>query len=203
MATQCFAPPETPARRQSGETFRFRPIRLKRFEIWQNSFEADLTVIGSEETLGLGAVDEFNAHRNERHMLIFGSTKKAARFETSKAFAQLFVQRHGIPCARGEVFTSPGPALSLARKFGGRCAVKADGPCLGKGVLVCRSLPEADMAIDEMLVQKKFGKAGEIIVIQELLEGTEISLHALCDGKTTRLFPTSQDHKREKDGRRG
>jgi phosphoribosylamine--glycine ligase len=85
----------------------------------------------------------------------------------------------------------------------GRCAVKADGLALGKGVLICHSVAEADNAISEMLLNKTFGAAGATIVIQELLEGMEISLHALCDGKTVKLFPTAQDHKRALDGDQG
>ena len=81
--------------------------------------------------------------------------------------------------------------------------MKADGLALGKGVLICTSVSEANKAIDEILVGKAFGAAGANIVIQEFLEGMEISLHALCDGKTARLFPTSQDHKRALDGDRG
>jgi phosphoribosylamine--glycine ligase len=84
----------------------------------------------------------------------------------------------------------------FAAELGGKCAVKADGLALGKGVLLCHSAEQAGLAIDEMLVEQKFGAAGSRIVIQQLLEGMEISLHALCDGATTRLFPTSQDHKR-------
>ncbi|MGN6554449.1 MAG: phosphoribosylamine--glycine ligase, partial [Verrucomicrobiota bacterium] len=84
--------------------------------------------------------------------------------------------------------------------LGGRCAVKADGLALGKGVLICANVAEANRAVDEILVGKSFGLAGSQIVIQEFLEGVEISLHALCDGKTAKLFPTSQDHKRALDG---
>jgi len=87
--------------------------------------------------------------------------------------------------------------------LGGRCAVKADGLALGKGVIICSTAAEASAAIDEMLVQSKFGQAGRQIVIQELLEGMEISLHAICDGKTAKLFPTSQDHKRVGEGDTG
>src|SRR5205814_4771741 len=83
------------------------------------------------------------------------------------------------------------------------CAVKAGGLALGKGVLICKSEPEANQAIQEMLVQKNFGAAGAKIVIQEFLEGVEISLHALCDGKTAKLFPAAQDHKRALDGDQG
>ena len=81
--------------------------------------------------------------------------------------------------------------------------MKADGLALGKGVLICRDMAQADRAIEEVLVKKTFGQSGERIVIQELLEGMEISLHALCDGTTAKLFPTSQDHKRALDGDQG
>ena len=95
------------------------------------------------------------------------------------------------------------PQKNLPAALDGRCAVKTDGLALGKGVLICRSVEEADKAIAEMLLHKAFGAAGASIVIQELLEGMEISLHALCDGKTAKLFPTAQDHKRALDDDQG
>ena len=91
----------------------------------------------------------------------------------------------------------------MRRSLDGNCAVKADGLALGKGVLICTSEAEANKAIDEILVGKAFGAAGSRIVIQEFLEGMEISLHAICDGRTAKLFPTSQDHKRALDGDAG
>ena len=97
----------------------------------------------------------------------------------------------------------PTRAKKFAASLDGKCAVKADGLALGKGVLICTSAAEANKAIDEILVSKAFGAAGANIVIQEFLEGMEISLHALCDGKTAKLFPTSQDHKRALDGDKG
>jgi phosphoribosylamine--glycine ligase len=104
--------------------------------------------------------------------------------------------RHGIPTARAADFVEAKAAREFAAALQGKCAVKADGLALGKGVLICHSMAEASRAIDDMLVNQKFGGAGRRIVIQELLEGVEISLHALCDGQTARLFPTAQDHKR-------
>jgi phosphoribosylamine--glycine ligase len=158
---------------------------------------AGLTVVGPDNPLASGIVDLFQ----EQGLRIWGPNRKAARFESSKAFAQAFMERHGIPTARSQTFTATAAARQFAASLGGRCAVKADGLALGKGVLLCRSMDEAARAIEEMLVRQKFGAAGRQIVIQELLEGMEISLHALCDGRSTRLFPTSQDHKRigEKD----
>jgi phosphoribosylamine--glycine ligase len=94
--------------------------------------------------------------------------------------------------------------VAAAKKFcaslGGKCVVKADGLALGKGVLICANQAEAEKAVDEIMVGKAFGAAGARVVIQEFLEGIEVSMHALCDGKTAKIFPTSQDHKRALDG---
>jgi phosphoribosylamine---glycine ligase len=159
----------------------------------------DLTVVGPDNPLALGLVDLFQ----QNGLRIWGPNRKAAQFESSKAFSQEFMERHGIPTARSGTFAEARSAKDFAASLGGRCAVKADGLALGKGVLLCLSPSEANQAIDEILVTKSFGAAGSQIVIQELLEGMEISLHALCDGTCARLFPTSQDHKRALDGDAG
>jgi phosphoribosylamine--glycine ligase len=155
-----------------------------------------LTVVGPDNPLALGVVDLFQRNR----LRICGPNQKAAQFESSKAFSQDFMERHGIPTARSGTFSDAGSARKFAASLDGRCAVKADGLALGKGVLICQDVREADRAIDEILVAKAFGAAGAKIVIQEFLEGMEISLHALCDGATAKLFPTAQDHKRALDG---
>ncbi|HVY70909.1 MAG TPA: phosphoribosylamine--glycine ligase [Verrucomicrobiae bacterium] len=159
----------------------------------------DLVVVGPDNPLALGIVDLFQANG----LRIWGPNKKAAQFEASKVFSQGFMERHGIPTARGGTFDDPAAAKRFAATLGGRCAVKADGLALGKGVLLAGNPAEADRAIDEIMVGKSFGAAGARVVIQEFLEGMEISLHALCDGKTAKLFPTSQDHKRALDGDQG
>lgn len=155
-----------------------------------------LTVVGPDNPLALGLVDRFQQHGQR----IWGPNQQAAQFESSKAFSQDFMERHGIPTARAGTFSDEASARNFAEALGGRCAVKADGLALGKGVLVCGNVTEAHRAIDEILVGKAFGAAGARIVIQEFLEGMEISLHALCDGRTAKLFPTAQDHKRALDG---
>ncbi len=160
---------------------------------------ADLTVVGPDNPLALGIVDLFHKHG----LRIWGPNQKAARFEASKAFSQRFMEQYGLPTARAGTFADFPSASRFAASLGGRCAVKADGLALGKGVLICRDMAQADSAIEEMLVKKSFGTAGANIVIQELLEGMEISLHALCDGRTAKLFPSSQDHKRALDGDAG
>ena len=159
----------------------------------------DLTVVGPDNPLALGVVDLFQ----NNGMRIWGPNQKAAQFESSKSFSQTFMETHGIPTARAGTFADAAAAKAFAAELDGRCAVKADGLALGKGVLICGNAAEANKAIDDILVAKSFGTAGAKIVIQEFLEGVEISLHAICDGKTAKLFPTSQDHKRALDGDKG
>ncbi len=159
----------------------------------------DLTVVGPDNPLALGIVDLFTKER----FRIWGPSQRAARFESSKAYAQEFMERHGIPTARSGNFTDRELARRFATALDGRCAVKADGLALGKGVFVCASVEQAYQAIDDLLVSKSLGAAGARVVIQEFLQGTEISLHALCDGRATSLFPTAQDHKAVRDGDSG
>lgn len=159
----------------------------------------DLTVVGPDNPLALGVVDFFQ----ERGLRIWGPNKKAAQFESSKVFSQDFMGRHGIPTAQSGTFQDPAEARRFAAKLDGKCAIKADGLALGKGVLIATNEGEANAAIDELLVKKAFGAASARIVIQEFLEGIEVSLHALCDGRTALLFPTSQDHKRALDNDEG
>src|SRR6266481_5109583 len=155
---------------------------LPRLLAFAKEKRVELTVVGPDNPLALGIVD---------------------LFESKRVFAQQFMEKYGIPTAQSGTFEEAKAAKEFAASLGGRCAVKADGLALGKGVLICSSLREAQEAIDEILVRKSFGAAGGRIVIQEFLEGTEISLHALCDGKSAKLFPTSQDHKRALDGDQG
>ncbi|MCI0743916.1 MAG: phosphoribosylamine--glycine ligase [Verrucomicrobia subdivision 3 bacterium] len=161
--------------------------------------QPDLIVVGPDNPLALGIVDLFE----KAGLRIWGPNQKAAQFEASKVFSQRFMESHGIPTARGGTFSDARSAKKFAESLNGRCAVKADGPALGKGVLICHDLGDATRAIDDILLNRAFGAAGAAIVIQELLEGTEISLHAICDGKTALLFPTAQDHKRALDGDQG
>jgi phosphoribosylamine--glycine ligase len=161
--------------------------------------QVQLAVVGPDNPLALGIVDLFQ----KNGLRIWGPNQKAAQFEASKAFAQVFMQRHRIPTARAGIFSDARAAKDFAAVLAGHCAVKADGLALGKGVMLAGSLAAAEKAIDAILIGKAFGKAGSLVVIQEYLAGTEISLHALCDGRTAKLFPTSQDHKRAFDGDRG
>jgi phosphoribosylamine--glycine ligase len=161
--------------------------------------KVDLTVVGPDNPLALGVVDLFQ--KNGRR--IWGPNRQAAQFESSKVFSQNFMERHGIPTARSGTFDDAATAKKFAASLGGRCVVKADGLALGKGVLICADTGDSEKAVDEIMVSKAFGAAGSRVVVQEFLEGIEVSLHALCDGRTAKIFPTSQDHKRIFDGDKG
>ena len=159
----------------------------------------DLTVVGPDNPLALGIVDLFQ----RQGLKIWGVNQKAAQFESSKVFSQKFMEKYGIPTASAGTFSEAGPAKAFCAALGGKCVVKADGLALGKGVLICSNPAEAEKAVDEIMVGKAFGTAGARVVVQEFLEGVEVSMHALCDGRTAKIFPTSQDHKRALDGDRG
>jgi len=172
---------------------------LQRLVDFVQAQKIDLTVVGPDNPLALGIVDLFQ----KNGLRVWGPNQRAAQFEASKAFSQNFMEKHGIPTARARTFSNTEPAKRFATELSGKCVVKADGLALGKGVLICATVAEAERAIADILVNKSFGNAGASIVIQEFLEGMEISLHALCDGRTAKLFPTSQDHKRALDGDAG
>ncbi|HEY1660855.1 MAG TPA: phosphoribosylamine--glycine ligase [Verrucomicrobiae bacterium] len=155
----------------------------------------DFTVVGPDNPLALGMVDLFQ----KNGLRVWGVNQKAAQFESSKVFSQRFMEKYGIPTAAAGTFSEVAPAKAFAASLG-KCVVKADGLALGKGVLMCANAAEAEKAVDEIMVGKAFGAAGARIVIQEYLEGMEVSMHALCDGTTAKIFPTSQDHKRALDG---
>jgi len=169
---------------------------LPRLLAFAQEKKADLTVVGPDNPLALGIVDLFQQHG----LRIWGVNRKAAQFESSKVFSQKFMEKYGIPTAAAGTFSEAGLAKAFCATFGGRCVVKADGLALGKGVLICANQAEAEKAVDQIMVGKAFGSAGARVVVQEFLEGIEVSLHALCDGRTAKLFPTSQDHKRALDG---
>jgi phosphoribosylamine--glycine ligase len=159
----------------------------------------DLVVVGPELPLTLGLVDELEA----KGVKAFGPSRAAAEIEGSKAFAKDLMSRYGIPTARYGVFTEVEKAKRFSREMKGPWVIKADGLAAGKGVLICPTLGEADEAVEKVLSGKAVGKAGEKIVIEEHLEGEELSILAFCDGKTIVPMVPAQDHKRVFDGDRG
>jgi phosphoribosylamine--glycine ligase len=158
-----------------------------------------LILLGPEATVDAGAGDAL------RHagFNVFGPDRGAGRIESSKSFAKELMRRAGIPTADFETFTSPAPAKAWARERGGRVAVKADGLARGKGVIVCDRVEDAAKAIDAMLVEERFGRSGKKIVLEERLEGPELSLLAVTDGTDVVPLTPARDYKRAQDGDQG
>src|SRR5262245_54323426 len=160
---------------------------------------ADLVVVGPEAPLAAGLVDRLR----EAGIAAFGPSAAAARLESSKAFAKRFMQRHGIPTAGFAVFDDLDAARRHVRARGGPCVVKADGLAAGKGVSVCDGPEAACRALEESMQGRRFGAAGAQVVVEELLEGEEVSYTAICDGERVVALAAAQDHKRALDGDRG
>lgn len=163
------------------------------------SLGIQLTLVGPEASLVAGIVDAFEA----RGLPIIGPTAAAARIEGSKVFAKDLMRRHGIPTAEADAFDDPVSALAHVRGRSRRVVVKADGLTAGKGVLVCDDADQAAAAVRTIVVERAFGDAGARIVIEERLDGEEVSAFALVDGEAVALLPAAQDHKRVFDGDRG
>jgi phosphoribosylamine--glycine ligase len=159
----------------------------------------DLTVVGPELPLSLGLADRFR----ERGLAVFGPSQAAARLESSKAFAKDLMARHGIPTARFRAFSTSAPARAWCRELGAPLVVKADGLAAGKGVLICRTLAEADAAVTQCLEEGAFGAAGASVVIEEFMDGEEASFFAITDGAAMLPLATAQDHKTVFDGEQG
>jgi len=157
------------------------------------------TVVGPEAPLAAGIVDMFN----ENGLKIFGPTKSAARLESSKIWAKQFLKRNNIPTATFEVFDDVVMAKEYVNQIDYNVVIKADGLAAGKGVIVCDNKDEAEKAIEMMLIDKKFGDAGNKIIIEERINGIEASYIALSDGKIVIPMATSQDHKRIFDNDKG
>lgn len=159
----------------------------------------DLTVVGPELPLVMGIADAFQRDG----LKIFGPVKELANIEGSKVFAKELMKKFGIPTAAFEVFTDYNAALTYVRSRGLPIVIKADGLCAGKGVMVCRTLEEAQDALKKMLSDRIFGKAGEKVVIEECLSGEEVSIIVVSDGKNVVPLASSQDHKRVFEHDRG
>ena len=174
---------------------------------WAITQKIGLTVVGPEQPLAAGIVDEFRAHG----LRVFGPTKAAAQLESSKAFSKAFMKRHGIPTADYETFTDALAAHAYVNEKGAPIVVKADGLAAGKGVVVAMTLHDAHEAINFMLAPNPdfnplgvtHNEGGARVVIEEFLQGEEASFIVMCDGKNVAVMATSQDHKRLLDGDNG
>ena len=159
----------------------------------------DLTIVGPEDPLVNGIVDLFTG----AGLACFGPTAAAAQLEGSKAFAKDFMARHGIPTAAYGIFTGVEPAIRFIREHGAPIVVKADGLAAGKGVIVAQTTAVAEAAVHDMMAGNTFGDAGHRVVIEEYLEGEEVSFIVMADGRNILPLATSQDHKAVGDGDTG
>lgn len=158
-----------------------------------------LTVVAPDDPLSMGLVDRLT----EAGKRAFGPTRAAAKLEWSKAYAKDFMKKYGIPTADYETFDDAEKAKAYIRALDYRVVVKADGLALGKGVLICEDTAQALAAVDEIMTDKKFGAAGNRLVVERFITGYEVSLLAFADGEHYSLMPTSCDHKRALDGDKG
>ncbi|MFH0881831.1 MAG: phosphoribosylamine--glycine ligase, partial [bacterium] len=161
--------------------------------------QVSLTVVGPEAPLAAGIASTFDQKQN----ILFGPSKEAAKLESNKVFAKDLMASSGIPTAHYATFTEAEGAKAWIDAFDMPMVVKASGLAAGKGVIICDSVAETKAAVDRMLVDREFGDAGSEIIVEERLDGQEISLLAICDGDTYMLLPPSQDHKRIGDGDTG
>jgi len=175
------------------------PEQLDRLAEFAEKEKIDLTVVGPELPLTLGITDLFESRR----LKIFGPNKAAAQLEGSKVFAKEILHANGIPTAAFGTFTDAVSAKQYLAQQKSPYVIKADGLAAGKGVLICAGRQEAEAAIDEILVRKAFGQAGDKVVIEEFLDGEEASFMVLTDGEHVLPLASSQDHKRIFDNDEG
>ena len=159
----------------------------------------DFAVVAPDDPLAMGCVDRLHA----LGIPCFGPEARAAEIEASKVFSKRLMQKYGIPTAKCEVFDNAEAALAYVRTTPAPLVVKADGLALGKGVLICKSTQEAEEAVKHTMCDHAFGKSGDRVVIEEFLEGPEVSVLAFTDGKAMVLMVSSMDHKRAHDGDTG
>lgn len=161
--------------------------------------DIDYTVVGPDDPLVMGIVNEFE----KEGLKIFGPSKEAAVIEGSKAFSKKLMKDYHIPTAGCEIFDSYEEALEYVKAGEYPLVVKADGLALGKGVIICNDINEAEHALSQIMIEKKFGSSGDKVVIEEFLTGPEVSVLSFCDGKTIVPMVSAQDHKRALDGDKG
>jgi len=194
-----FAAPGNPGTALLGTNLQVPAVEVEKVVEVVEEHHIDLTIIGPEAPLALGLADRLR----ERGRPVFGPSRAAARIESSKAFAKDVMRRAGVPTAEGRAFTELDPALRYIRDHAEPLVVKASGLAAGKGAVVCASRSEATRAARAMLAGNAFGDAGREIVVEEFLEGEELSVLALTDGARLLILPAAQDHKRLGEGDAG
>ncbi|NMA95417.1 MAG: phosphoribosylamine--glycine ligase [Clostridiales bacterium] len=172
---------------------------IEKMTVFAQNENIDLVIVTPDDPLVLGMVDALE----KKGIRAFGPSKRAAVIEGSKVFSKNFMKKHNIPTANFEVFDDRELALEYLRTCKYPTVVKADGLALGKGVFIAKDLKEAKDAVDACMVDKVFGRSGNRVVIEEFIEGPEISVLCFTDGETIVPMPSAQDHKRIYDGGKG
>lgn len=184
---------------QIAECVSIGAMEFDKLAVFAKEKSIDFTIIGMDDPLVGGIVDVFE----KEGLKVFGPRKNAAILEGSKAFSKDLMKKYNIPTAGYENFDDPDKALSYLETAKMPIVLKADGLALGKGVLICNTLEEAKAGVQEIMLDKKFGSAGNHMVIEEFMTGREVSVLSFVDGKTIKIMSSAQDHKRAKDGDKG
>lgn len=184
---------------QIAECVPIGPMEFEALADFAEEKSIDLTIVGMDDPLVGGIVDVFES----RGLKVFGPRKNAAILEGSKAFSKDLMKKYHIPTAAYETFDDPKKALEYLETAKMPIVLKADGLALGKGVLICQNLEEAKAGVKEIMEDKKFGSAGNHMVVEEFMTGREVSVLSFVDGKTIRIMSSAQDHKRAGDGDTG
>ena len=181
------------------ECVNIKAMEFDKLAAFAKDNQIDLTVVGMDDPLVGGIVDVFEAEG----LRVFGPRKNAAILEGSKAFSKDLMKKYHIPTAAYETFTSPEEAKKYLETSKYPIVLKADGLALGKGVLICETKEDAMAGVNELMLDKKFGSAGNTIVVEEFMTGREVSVLSFVDGNTIEIMSSAQDHKRAKDGDQG
>jgi len=167
--------------------------------LWAQNNKIDLTIVGPEAPLVDGVVDIFKA----KDLVVFGPSKAAARLEGSKVYMKNMLKKFNIPTAAFIETANEDEACNFIDTMTAPIVVKADGLCAGKGVIIATSKKEAKEAVKDMLSGSSFGDAGKAVIVEEFLDGYELSVFAICDGSDYKILPAAQDHKRLSNGDKG
>lgn len=199
LAEKIYCAPGNAGIAEVAECVNIGAMEFDRLAAFAKEKSVDLTIIGMDDPLVGGIVDVFEA----QGLRVFGPRKNAAILEGSKAFSKDLMKKYHIPTAAYETFDDPEKAEEYLRTAKFPIVLKADGLALGKGVLICNTLEEALEGVKTIMLDKKFGSAGNHMVVEEFMTGREVSVLSFVDGKTVKTMASAQDHKRAKDGDQG
>ncbi|MBU1124602.1 MAG: phosphoribosylamine--glycine ligase, partial [Candidatus Omnitrophica bacterium] len=199
LVDKIFCAPGNGGIAQSAECIDIKAEDIPRLVDFARKERIDLTVVGPEMALSAGIVDEFK----NRNLRIFGPNKKAAQLEASKVFSKQLMAKYKVPTAAFKVFEDADEAKKYIAQIGAPCVVKADGLAAGKGVVVAKTVDEAQQAIVDIMEKKIFREAGRRVIVEECLKGQEASILVITDSKEVIPLAASQDHKRIFDNDQG